>query len=878
MPVKPPIRVITTATVHGTRLSDPLPRLFPRPAFEGGLAPTHLKHTPSTTTRKLTDTTHNVITPEPPRISVSSTANPAPAPALPERPLSDYLITSLVVLPEPDAQGISHFRGRQYAEVPGGNVPIGLDPASGLYRAKLPNELTPSGPFLQRRTQSLLWLPVERLVPLTYPLSTARLKPYQTDLDFSRVDPGSDGLHRFNGKLYASIEQHAYQVLHDLDASSPNRAVMRIVHAGDPVATHADNRYVASRPGNSEPIVFDTQHGWRGTIVYGAAGMPKTVAEPPSGLEERLTVAAGVDRRNQRIQNHDETRQNLIIAWQTAKAAEGEHAQVVRDERTALVRRELHSHQELESLGEALQYYEDNKPVIRTFTSKDDYRNIIIALQKGKMLAYQYLVECGLTRRALEGPLLDLDPERLPRTIGFLTTLLGHLKKRQRIADHLVKKWKVSPEELSVDVLSEMDTHNVVASWVFTKSILLDNSESTGSAPQASELAIRFGQATFVYGALGRIPDNLHAAVLSDLSQQCAALRDWYDRLDLPEGPEHVTSRNDINAEINAFEHTLETRLARIYHEQADGSAVPVHEQPIDFDFIPPQDRSGTPATTWRLFRAKKHGVYKLNVGKSRRTALGEEVIDVGNLFDPTRPVQTYVRRDGEWHAALTTTQEKALPALRAEADQLLQASDSHVNAAYKEEQGHLNPDNIVEALEKKAKALDHTAQQLQAFANTDANARALIQRLTEDSQRLQTVGENIRIRIYKDQNFLSVDRLIYLIDRGHVRARKSASRLKRGKGNDREYLDIYSLTDAQTGAALWEAHFHYRATDTPALNFNVRGAHLKTLEQSAQGSMSQRREERAGRQHVAIWRQYLDGRTAQRVFDLAATTADRVR
>jgi len=42
-------------------------------------------------------------------------------------------------------------------------------------------------------------------------------------------------------------------------------------------------------------------------------------------------------------------------------------------------------------------------------------------------------------------------------------------------------------------------------------------------------------------------------------------------------------------------------------------------------------------------------------------------------------------------------------------------------------------------------------------------------------------------------------------------------------------------------------------------------------------GSVSQRREEQAGRQHVAIWRNYFDGRTAQRIFDLAATTTDRV-
>jgi hypothetical protein len=823
-----------------------------------------------------TDTVHPVITSAPPRVAVSATANSAPAPVLPERPLKDYWITSLAVLPAPDAQGISMYRGRQYVEVPdGGHVQIGVDPASGLYRAKLPSELIPSGPVLKPDVESSLWYPVERLVPLTYPLSTARLEAFRTDLDFSTADPGSDGLYRFNGKLYARIEQHAYQVLHDLDASSPQRSVMRIVRPGDAVATDADNLYVASRPGSSEPVAFDSRHGWQGTIVYGAAGMPRTGGEPSSAFWQRLEVAAELDRINLRVQKAHQKRQALITAWLTAKDLEGEPAERLAGELRALINRELHSHKELKSLGKALNYYKEQKSVVNTLISGEDYRTKMIALQKGQMFAYQQLIECGLSRRALDGPLLDLAPDRLPRTVSFLYRLMGYLKERQLIADNLVKKWKVSPDDLS-DILSSADTHNVVASWVLTKSILLDNPLSADNAVQASELAVHFGQATLVYAALGKIPEDLHVSVLSGLSQQCAALRDWYDRLDLPAGPEHVTARNDINAEIQAFELTLETRLTRLYLDQPEGSARPAPEQPIDFDYIPPQDRSGPQTKPWRLFRARKNGVSKINIGESRRTALGEEVIDVSSPFNPQQPIQTYEHREGEWRP-VQTIRKKALPALLAEADQLLGETDSHVNTALREEREKYNPDNIVEALEKKVGALDDTALQLQRFEHGDANAKALIQRLKQDSQRLRSAGEDIRIRIYKDKNFLCVDRVIYLIDREHVRAKKTATRLKRGKGQDREYLDIYVLTDAHTGAPLWHAHFHYPAVDTPALNFSLRGGHLKTLEQSAKGSMSQRREEQAGRRHVAIWRPDIDKRSAQRIFDLAATTTDRV-
>lgn len=876
MPIKPPIRGSTIASVHGTHVSDSVPRPGNRNSVGGTLVFPSPARLPSTPTLTPTDPAQPVITPVPPRVGLRSTANSAPVPALPERSLKDYWITSLAVLPAHDAQGISVHRGRQYVKVPdGGTVQIGVDPASGLYRAKLPSELIPTGPVLKPDAESALWYPVERSVPLTYALSTARLEAFRTNLDFSTADPGSDGLYRFNGKLYARIEQHAYQVLHDLDASSPQRPVMRIVRPEDAVASDADNLYVATRPGSSEPVAFDSRYGWQGTIVYGAAGMPRTVTQPSSVFWQRLEVASELDRINLRVQTAHEKRQELIAAWLTAKDLEGEPATRVAGELRALVNRELHSHKELKSLGKALNYYRDQKSVVSTLITEEDYRTKMIALQKKQMLAYQQLVECGLSRRALEGPLLDLTPDRLPRTVSFLNRLMGHLKERQLIADNLLKKWKVSPDDSS-DILSSADTHNVVASWVLTKSILLDNPQAAGNAVQASDLAVQFGQATFVYAALGKIPQELHVSVLSGLSQQCAALRDWYDRLDLPAGPEHATSRNDINAEIQALEHTLETRLTRIYLDQPDSSARPAPEQPIDFDYIPPQDRSGPEPKPWRLFRAKKHGVSKISIGASRRTALGEEVIDVSNPFDPKQTVQTYEHREGEWRPA-QTVREKPLPALLADADQQLHKSDSHVKTALREERGKINPDNIVETLEEKAKALDDTALQLQRFERSDANAGALIQKLKQDSQRLRTTGEDIRVRIYKDKNFLCVDRVIYLIDRGHIRAQKTATRLKRGKRQDREYLDIYVLTDAHTGAPLWHAHFHYPAVDTSALNFNVRGAHLKTLEQSAMGSVSQRREEQAGRQHVAIWRHYFDGRTAQRIFDLAATTTDRV-
>jgi hypothetical protein len=879
MPIKPSVRGTTTVSVHVPRLSEPPPLAVFRLPFDTGVAHAPTSRLPSTSTRTSPDPMHTIITSLPPLISVSPIGRSASAAVTQPRPLKDYRITSLAVLPAPNAQGISLFKGRQYVNVPdGGTVQIAADPVSGLYRAKLPSELTPSGPVLQPDADGSLWRPVEPLAPLIYPLSTTRLEAFRTDLDFSTIAPDSNRLYHLNGKLYVVIEQRAYQVLHDLDASTPRRTVMRIVRAEDPVATHENNIYVASRPGRSEPIVFDNRHGWRGTNVSGAAGMRRRVAQPSAAAAfEYAEMTAELTAINYHINHDDVERQRLLDAWTEVKDLVGENGRVGIGELsiklTAIVNREWHSREELMRLDRALKYHERNKSAIRLVKTRDAYEKDVIALQKRQMFAHQQLIEFGLTRRSLQGPLLNLHPQQLPRTVGFLGRLLHRMKKRQVIADNLMKKWKLSADDLGEDVISPKDTHNVVASWVLAKSVLLDSPQSTGDTPQASDLAVQFGQVTYIYGALDSIPRASHASVLSGLSQQCAAIRAWYDRLELPVGPLHETSRNEINVEISAFEQTLATRLTRDYNEQAERLAQPVHEQPIDFDFIPPQQRSGPVATPWRLFRAKKNGISRINVGHPRRTDRGDEVIDVGNPFDPRQPGQTYERKDGEWHPA-PPVQHKRGAALSAEARHLLRQCDSYVDAALKQERNKNNPDNIVEALEAKARVLEGTALQLRQLETTDADVVPLIQSLEQQSQRLQDVGEEIRLRIYKDKDYLSIDRLIYLIDKGQIKVHKNGARKKEGA---QDFLDVYSLIDATSNDELWHAHFHYPALDTRNLNFNVRGAHLKTLEQSRMGGSLQRRAQQEGREHIAIWREYFDGRTAQRIFALAAASTQRV-
>jgi hypothetical protein len=92
------------------------------------------------------------------------TAATPPAVAAPPkgRPLRYYRIPAGIHLPDVDAQGFRVFQGRQFAEVQeGGYVQVGIDAETGLLRARLARESTPSGPVLIRSQDSRLWRALE---------------------------------------------------------------------------------------------------------------------------------------------------------------------------------------------------------------------------------------------------------------------------------------------------------------------------------------------------------------------------------------------------------------------------------------------------------------------------------------------------------------------------------------------------------------------------------------------------------------------------------------------------------------------------------------------------------------------------------------------
>ncbi|WP_448144129.1 hypothetical protein [Pseudomonas silesiensis] len=865
MSPKPPPKGPITVDIHPrpSPPSDghtPLPDTLPRVDF--GSPVTTNPRNPSRTIGTPGDGDLDAITPAPPvTVSEIPSVPVVPASTAPQRPLAHYWVASTVKLPAPDALGFRTLKGRQYVDVPGGGVvQIEADPDTGRYRAKLPSELQATGPVLVRDPASTLWHPVNEIGSTTYPLTATRLEAFRTNLDFTGTEPGSDRLYRRKGKLYVAIEDRAYQVLHDLEASSPQAPVMRIVRAEDPVALDDNNVYVATRPGRSEPVVFDALDGWVGTKVPGAGGMraggANTLQTIFSQRIEQLRTESVV------LETARQKRLQLTSSWENTVGTEGE--------RTALVLLEVQIRRELALLENLITKYVDERDWLILVKANGVYRNELHELREFNLAAYNRLIAAIDVRKSLEIRSITDPAAAYSAVAEYLMNKRNILEKCQQVAQEIQKVSRSSELKLTELRYDAKEIHEVTAGWVDARSRLLTD-DPDNSDFEAVQLAHSFIEVTTAFRGIEHIPAVARIAALTGLLDQSAAIRDSYEHLDLPPDSPQANSRREITEAIQAFENTLENQIARYHRDKEYTSALSAQDEPIDFDFIPPQNRTGPAPLPRRMLRTRHHGVYKISVGQPRRTATGEELIDVIDPNNSAQVLRTYEQREGEWRR-VRPIQNTAMPELITQATQRLDQFDSHLSEARRDERAKRNATNIVEFLGGKAEALDDLARQLEHTPNpTGNNIAPLVQRLRDHSHRLRTEGEDIRIRLYKDKATLSAERLAYLINQGHIRAVKTHDREIRGKGKEKHFLDIYSLNDSHSGEPLWHAHFHYDKKDSPALNFKEKGAHLKTLEQSGTGISSQRRDEQAGREHIAIWRHTIDGRTAQQIFDLTA-------
>lgn len=217
-----------------------------------------------------------------PVVEVRPAPHPAAIPPVMDRSLETYRIRLATELPEADGEGLRMYKNRRYVDVSdSGLVLVAVDPDTGLYRARHPSELFPSGPWMLRDIESGIWHPHSDFSTRTNPLTAASLEGFHTGLDVSGAEPGSDSVIRQDGKLYVVIHEQAYQVMQDLDASRPEYKVWRLVNPKDAVATDSANIYRASLGGETLAITRSEQNTWV-SILTGLRGGMDGGAQAPA--------------------------------------------------------------------------------------------------------------------------------------------------------------------------------------------------------------------------------------------------------------------------------------------------------------------------------------------------------------------------------------------------------------------------------------------------------------------------------------------------------------------------------------------------------------------------------------------------------------------
>jgi len=132
------------------------------------------------------------------------------------------------------------------------------------------------------------------------PLSSQSLGAFNaTNIHLSGT-PDADGIYQSGNRKYVKIDNAAYQVMLDREASSLDRKVWRIVRSLDPVAMDDDNLYKGSRAGETQAISRNEANIWVATIVGAAGGMRRAGHDWSfhRRLAEQATAAANRLLRN----------------------------------------------------------------------------------------------------------------------------------------------------------------------------------------------------------------------------------------------------------------------------------------------------------------------------------------------------------------------------------------------------------------------------------------------------------------------------------------------------------------------------------------------------------------------------------------------------
>lgn len=859
MPVKPPSRGVTQVEVH-TPPSRPANDHRPRPDITPQVPPinSHPATHPDAGRLPLIGDL-NAITPAPPLIISEiphSAADITPTPPS----IANYHITLAGTLPAADAQGLRHLKGRMFVDTYDGHIlHVGLDPDSGLYRAKQLGELKPSGPTLFQDPQSLLWHALDDFDPLTLPLPHRRLENFRTALDFSATTPDSDGLQSFEGKRYVVIEGHAYQVMRDLDASSPEHTVWRIVNSKDPVASDSENIYRGSRAGETLAITRNIDQDWVSSVSGLQGGMRRTAAAQ-GNVAFLLQRYEPIKEAFHALESSSLRFEQL---WSTAQ-----HLPTGSDvEKAALIGLEVHIIKHTRMQAEYVQSLIDNKDWLILLKAGGVYKTELHTQQLNRVDFFNKLI--AIMDRRVYPTLKTMTVEALTSNFAHLNKKLKILDDRQTVMDQIRKASRSAASELEELNRGIPDVDQVnYSKFSICLRLLSDDPQKPPPFGARAYMAMHF----FVED-LQNVSGSSQPITLQLALEEIRLEKGRFDEHSMPHDPARAPYLQEAKSLLGTFESRIDSRLNDLYARIDSNIEWPTFDQDIDFDFVPQQPiAAATPVVPRKVFRTRQHGTDRVLVGIQETEADGTITVKVPDPFKPDGPPQRYEKRQGEWQPRREASPQASKPQLLDQATHLLARVEGQLAEGRAMEDRKSNPTNIRESLDKGAEELHGLAKRLEetdAVAN-DAQATAIVERLKAAGDSLNEAGRNAMVRLYKNKDVLDVLRLNYLLDHSELNVIKTVERKQLGKGKDKSFLDVYSINDRSGNTPLWEAHFHYDRRDRQPLDYTVKGAHLKTLAQAGIGSSFQQRQEQAGLAHQPIWRELISPKVAQKLFAYA--------
>jgi hypothetical protein len=800
----------------------------------------------------------DAISPVPPLI-ISEIPHTAPdiTPALPS--IENYHITLGGTLPTADAQGLRHLKGRLFVDTHDGHIlHAGLDPDSGLYRAKKLGELNPSGPILFQDPHSLLWHTLDGFDPMTLPLPHHRLENFRTALDFSGTTPDSDGLQSFEGKQYVVIEGHAYQVMRDLDASSPERTVWRIVNSKDPVAHDSENVYRGSRAGETLAITRNTDHHWVSSLFGLQGGMRRAAAQ--GNVAFLLQRYEPIKEAFHALEASSLRFEQL---WNTAQ-----HLPTGSDaERAALIGLEVHIIKHTRMQAEYVKSLIDNKHWLILLKAGGVYKTELHTQQVNRVDFFNKLI--AIMDRRVYPTLTTMTVEVLTSNFAHLNKKLKILDDRQAVMDQIRKASRSAASELEEFNRGIPDIDQVnYSKFSICLRLLSDDPQTPSPFGARAYTAMHF----FVED-LHKVSGRSQPITLQLALEEIRLEKGRFEERLMPQDPARAPYLQEAMSLLDTFESRIDSRLSDIYTRIDSNNEWPALDQDIDFDFVPQQPvAAATPVAPRKIFRTRQHGTDRVLVGIQETEADGRITVKVPDPFKPDGPPQRYEKKQGEWRPLREAPPQASKSQLLDQATHLLAKVEGQLAEGRAMEDRKSNPTNIREFLDKSAEELHGLAKHLEdigAIAE-DVQAAGIINRLKAAGDSLNEAGRSAMVRLYKNKDVLDVLRLNYLLDHSELNVIKTVERKQLGKGKDKSFLDVYSINDRSGNSPLWEAHFHYDRMDRPPLDYRVKGAHMKTLAQAGIGSSFQQRQEQAGLAHQAIWRELISPKVAQKLFTYA--------